>query len=265
MNRHDLSLFKQWFSDYCASFYTADDEDMQNLMLKEKHTANVCANILSIAREESLDAGAAMIAEAVALFHDVGRFPQYAEYKTFMDRDSINHGELGAEVLAGSGILKNIPVWEQEIITASVKFHNAFRIPELENSDSIFFLKLVRDADKLDIWRIFFEYYTQDAKARPSAVGLGFPDTTEYSKEALACIFNKQLISLAMLKTLNDFKLTKLSWVYDLNFKVSLKRVIERKYIDNLAATLPQTDEIRQAIAFLHEHIRLELEEEYNG
>src|SRR5208282_2522030 len=163
MNRDDLLLLKQWFSGYCASFYTSDEEDNRNLALKEEHTAHVCANILNIAREESLGAGDAMIAEAIALFHDVGRFPQYAKYKTFMDSLSVNHGELGAKELAAAGILNNLPVREQEIITTAVKFHNAFKIPDLVRRDAIVFLKLVRDADKLDIWRIFNEYYSKDS------------------------------------------------------------------------------------------------------
>src|SRR5208337_5001101 len=176
MTRDDLLLFKQWFQCYCASFHTSDEEDTRNLVLKEEHTARVCANILKIAGEESLGAGDAMIAEATALFHDVGRFPQYAKYKTFMDSLSVNHGELGARELAGAGILNNLPVREQEIITTAVKFHNAFKVPDLAGSNAIIFLKMVRDADKLDIWRIFNEYYSKDSvKDRPSAVGLGFP------------------------------------------------------------------------------------------
>jgi hypothetical protein len=256
MNRDDLVFFKQWFSSYCVSFHTPDENDTRNLVLKEQHTANVCANILSIVRDESSDEGEAMIAEAIALFHDVGRFPQYAEYKTFKDNISVNHGELGAAVLADTGILKNLKVREQEIITTAVKFHNAFRVPDLAGPDIIFFLKLVRDADKLDIWRIFFEYFSEGCpENRPSAVTLGFPDTAEYSREVLARIFNKQLVPLAMLKTLNDFKLTILSWAYDLNFRVSRRRAIEDNYVARVAATLPQTDEIRQAVSFVSEYI----------
>ncbi len=263
MNRDDLLLSEQWFSRYCASFYTADEEDNRNLALKEEHTAHVRSNIRDIAGEESLGAGDAMIAEAIALFHDVGRFPQYAKYKTFKDSLSVNHGELGAQELAGAGVLDNLPVREQEIITTAVKFHNAFRIPDLVCRDAIIFLKLVRDADKLDIWRIFNEYYSKDSvKDMPSAVGLGFPDTPEYSREVLDCIFNKQLISLAMLKTLNDFKLTKLSWVYDLNFRSSLRMAVKGNYIDGVAATLPQTDGIMEAVRFLRKHIRRKLEGE---
>ena len=266
MNRDDLILFKKWFPGYCASFYTSDEEDRRNLALKEEHTAHVCANILDIAREESLGAGDAMIAEAAALFHDLGRFPQYAKYKTFMDSLSVNHGELGARELAGTGILNNLPVREQEIIITAVKFHNAFKIPDLACRDAIIFLKLVRDADKLDIWRIFVEYYSNDnTKDRPSAVGLGFPDTPEYSGKVLACIFNKQLVSLAMLKTLNDFKLTKLSWVYDLNFRSSLRMAVEDNYVERVAAALPQTDEIRKAVEIVHGYIRRKLEGDHSG
>ena len=261
MNRDDILRFKQWFHDYCASFYVSDEEDRRNLALKEEHTALVCANIMTIAREEALGQGDAMIAEAAALFHDIGRFPQYAEYKTFRDSLSVNHGELGARELAGSGILSSLPVREQEIIIATVKFHNGFKIPDLACRDAIIFLKLVRDADKLDIWRIFKEYYSKDStKDMPSAVGLSFPDTPEYSREVLDCIFNKQLVSLAMLTTLNDFKLTKLSWVFDLNFRSSLRMAVKDNYIDGVAATLPQTEEIRKAIEFVHEYMRRKLE-----
>ncbi|HKN19125.1 MAG TPA: HD domain-containing protein [Dissulfurispiraceae bacterium] len=266
MNRDDLLLLKQWFSGYCASFYTSDEEDNRNLALKEEHTARVCANILKIAGEESLGAGDAMIAEATALFHDVGRFPQYAKYKTFKDSLSVNHGELGAKELAGAGILNNLPVREQEIITTAVKFHNAFKIPDLVRPDAIIFLKMLRDADKLDIWRIFFEYYGEDStKDMPSAVGLGFPDTPEYSREVLDCIFNKQLVSLAMLKTLNDFKLTKLSWVYDLNFRSSLRMAVEDNYIDGVTAALPRTGEIRKTVEIVREYIRRRLEGDQSG
>jgi hypothetical protein len=256
MNAGDLLSFKQWFSGYCGSFNLSDDEDSRNLMLKEKHTARVCENMLNIVRQDmpSADAG---IAEAVALFHDVGRFPQYAEYRTFNDSISVNHGELGARVLAGSGVLGNLPAREQEIIATSVKFHNAFRIPDKVSPDTLIFLKLVRDADKLDIWRIFFEYFSESGREdRPSAIGLGFPDTDEYSKEVLARIFNEQLVALGMLKTLNDFKLTILSWAYDLNFRSSFVQAAEDNYIDRVAATLPQTDEIRQAIEFVNKYIQ---------
>ena len=256
MTPGDLDSLKIWFSDYCKSFYSSNDEDQQNISLKELHTYNVCRNIVMIAEDESLSNNKILLAEAVGLFHDVGRFSQYAKYKTFMDSRSVNHGLLGSEILASEKVLRDIPESEQELIMQAVKFHNAFSIPDIENAEIILFLKMIRDADKLDIWRLFFEYYGKPAKDRPSAVGLGFPDVPEYSKEVLSHIFKKRLIPLSMLKTLNDFKLTKLSWIYDLNFRTSLRVVVENDYINRISGTLPQTDEVRQVVTFLHEYLQ---------
>ena len=256
MTPNDLISLKSWFSDYCKSFYSSDEEDQQNISLKEAHTYNVCKNIVRIAGEESLSNNEILLAEAVGLFHAVGRFLQYAKYRTFMDSLSVNHGLLGSEILSRERVLNNLPESEQELIIQAVKFHNAFSIPDIGNPETILFLKLIRDADKLDIWRVFFDYYEKAPEDRPSAVGLGFPDVPEYSKEVLSLVFKKQLIPLSMLKTLNDFKLTKLSWIYDLNFGTSLRLVVENDYIDRLSATLPQTDEIRKAVEFLHDYVK---------
>jgi hypothetical protein len=94
VKKDDLILLKKWFSDYCSSFYSPDIEDQKNISLKEHHTERVCENIVEISKRLSLDGHSTMLAEAIALFHDIGRFPQYARYKTFRDSVSVNHGLL---------------------------------------------------------------------------------------------------------------------------------------------------------------------------
>ena len=59
---------------------------------------------------------------------------------------------------------------------------------DLKNEEKITFLQLIRDADKLDIWRIFSEYYESSKHDRASAAGLGLPDLPEYSVFLYACI-----------------------------------------------------------------------------
>ena len=130
MIKADLEFFRQWFSGFCKSFYTADIGDQKNILLKEQHTFKVCENMIAIVKGLSLNDNYLMPAETVALFHDVGRFPQYARYKTFRDGISVNHGLLGAETLIGHKVLQNLPPEEQELIIESVKFHNAFSVPK---------------------------------------------------------------------------------------------------------------------------------------
>jgi hypothetical protein len=259
MTQDDLNFFKQWFSEYCRSFYSSDIEDQKNISLKEEHALYVCKNMVQITQGLSLKEDQRLIAETVALFHDIGRFPQYAKYKTFRDNISVNHGALGAETLIEKKILEKLAGEEQDIIIQAVKFHNAFSIPKKEKEDIIFFIKLIRDADKLDIWRVFLEYYESPSEGKASAVGLGLPDLPEYSEDVLAGIYKKEIVSLLKVKTLNDFKLLQLSWIFDLNFMPSFQLLHERDYMQRIIAHLPQTDGIQKASLLLKEHIKTKI------
>lgn len=255
MEASELNFFKQWFSDYCRSFYSPNPEEQENILLKERHTHIVCRNIIQIAEDLSLSGNDIRLAETVALFHDVGRFKQYSLHKTFRDDVSVNHGLLGAEILLGKSVLQSLPEKEQSLIIQAVKFHNTFAIPALEDPDGMMFLKLVRDADKLDVWRVFMEYYAADVRNRPTAVGLDLPDSPGYSAEALSCLYKRQLVSLSVIRNLNDLKIMLLSWVYDLNFKASFRMLTAGDIINSLAAELPATDDIRHAVEYLQEYI----------
>ncbi len=260
MEKTDLEFFKNWFTDYCRSFYSDNAQDQKNITLKEEHTFQVCENIVQIAKDLSLDDNRILIAETIALFHDIGRFPQYAKYKTFRDSISVNHGFLGADTLIENKVLKNLPIKEQDLIIQSVKFHNAFSVPKKEEEETIFFIKLIRDADKLDIWRVFLEYYEAPVCERASAVSLSLPDSTDYTPEVIKIIYKRRIVSLGSIKTLNDFKLLQLSWIFDLNFKPSLHLLLKRNYINRIISHLPQTEEINNISSFLNDFVKKKLQ-----
>ena len=253
MNRQNLALLQEWFAGFAGSFHALDGEEQRNIALKEKHTGKVCANIGRIAAEERLDADRVVLAEAVALFHDLGRFPQYRRYKTFNDGMSVNHAHLGARILADGGILDKLPRNEQDIIITGVRFHNCLTIPAGLEPEPALFLKLVRDADKLDIWRVFLDFYRLPERERASAVSLGFPDSPEWSPQTLAAVSRGEIARLAEVKSLTDFKLLQLSWVYDLNFPAAFRMLLERDFINGLARVLPDHGEIRRALAAVRE------------
>jgi HD domain len=259
MTSDDLQHFKGRFTAYCKSFYSTNAEDQKNILLKELHTSHVCKNILHLAGDLSLNENQTFLAETIALFHDIGRFPQYARFKTFRDSVSVNHGLLGAEILVQERILQGLPEDEQEIVLESVKFHNAFSVPRKEKEDITFFIRLVRDADKLDIWRVFIEYYESPQEDQASAVSLGLPDLPQYSSEVLSTIYKKEIVSLVKIKTLNDFKLLQLSWIFDLNYKPAFRLLCERDYIRRIIAKLPRTEEIEELSLFLTEFVRRRL------
>jgi HD domain len=248
MNQKDLILLKDWFAKYCVHFSTHVVEDERNFAIKKDHTYHVCLNALRIGRSLQLNNQDMLLAEAIALCHDVGRFLQYQQYKTFDDDISANHAVLGAKVLLEQDVLRGLPEQEQNLIVHAVTLHNVFALPDSLDQRTRLFVHIVRDADKLDIWRVLIEYYEQDVESRATAVTLGLPDAPDYSPTVLACLHQGRMAFKSELKTLNDFKLLQLTWLYDLNFTRSLKMVEERRYIDKMAAVLPENVEIREAI-----------------
>jgi hypothetical protein len=249
MDQNELILLKGWFADYCASFSLPTDADQRNIAIKQEHTHQVCLNAVRIAEDQGLDQENTRLAEAIALFHDVGRFPQYQQYKTFDDSISANHAVLGTQVLLEHNVLGSLPKHDRDIIVRSVMLHNVFTLPEGLDEHSLLFARLIRDADKLDILRVVIEYFEQDKGNRAEAVALGLPDEPgKYSPAVLACLIRGEMATKAALTTLNDFKLLQLAWLYDLNFTCSLRMVVDRDYIRKLADMLPRNTEIARAI-----------------
>lgn len=248
MQPADLHRLQQWFNRYVATFEDLDPEGLRNIHLKQHHTLQVVACMEALAAGEGLDEADTLLATAVALLHDVGRFPQYRRWRTFRDSESDNHARLSVEVIRSEALLDHLPAEERLLIEEAVRFHNLLELPDQISSPTDRFIRLIRDADKLDIWRVFLEYYQLPEEERASAVGLGFPDLPEVTPACLAALSEGRIVKLEQARVLNDFKLLQISWVYDLNWATTRRLLLEREYLPKLAATLPDTPQVQQAV-----------------
>lgn len=265
MTRQDITRLRAWFEEYTDSFYSSDEEDNRNIMLKVEHSMHVRENIIEIARGEGFDERDVMIAEVIGLFHDIGRFSQYATYRTFRDADSKSHGLLGFKVLSGSDVLSSIPAEERLVVLNAVRFHGAYKIPSVLNGESVRYLRLIRDADKVDIYRVFIEYYESPPEKRASATAFGVPDSPEYSRKMLNNIMEGRIAAYSDIRTENDFRLMKLSWLYDMNFGTSIRLVVEKGYIEKLMRMLPEREDINAAMNRLREYVAERLRKEVSN
>lgn len=256
----DRDRYKRWFIDFCDSFYEQDEQHNENYRLKKEHTFKVCDNVTTIASSEEVQTSLRDTAWLCGLFHDLGRFPQYRQYRTFKDSVSVNHGLLSAEILQGSELRHDFDERQFFIITESVKYHNAYSIPsEIKDQDTLFCLKALRDADKIDIWRVFVELYSSDTEGRPSAVGLGLSEDRDCSEELLRGIREGRILKLSEVKTVDEFKILQLSWLFDLNFKESYRLFHERDYLNCYAKLLPDREDIKGILDFLGDYIARKL------
>src|SRR3989339_1044872 len=106
ITKESLNELRDWFTIYVHTFQNSDPEIQQNFDLKEGHTMRVCKEICTIGKQLGLNDDEQRLAEIIGLLHDVGRFEQYARYKTFMDKKSENHAELAIKILAKFDVLK---------------------------------------------------------------------------------------------------------------------------------------------------------------
>lgn len=255
MEKGFLTDLEEWFAAYCGSF-AGDDEDAQkNYALKQFHTLKVKENIRLLAASAGLENDRLALAEVVGLLHDIGRFEQYQRYRTFRDSDSVNHAALGVDVIRRHRLLDSLSDYEADLVLESVRFHNVFSMPSSLSGDHRLYLMLIRDADKLDIWRVFVDYFHLPESERASAVTLGFPDLAECSGEVVSCFERREMVDLSMIRSVNDFKLLQLSWVFDLHFPLSFRLAQQRGHLAQLAAQLPLTTDVERALRMLWEYL----------
>jgi hypothetical protein len=195
----------------------------------------------------------------MGLLHDIGRFKQYAVYGTFKDRESENHARLGLRELASHDVLAGCTKGEKKWIAKAIACHNTLEIPAGENGKTLIFIRLLRDADKLDIWRVFIEYYKERDKKPNPVVEIGLPDDPSFSPKVVAALNEDRFVRMQDLRTSNDFKLLLISWVFDLNYDYSFQLVKDRKYIEKIEATLPPLKQISAAIKHAYDYVERHL------
>ena len=238
MEQSRLDAIRTWFDGYVQTFYDIDPEGLRNILLKVEHTHKVCQVMDLLAEGEKLSPEDARIAGSIALLHDVGRFPQYRRWRTFRDSDSDNHARMAVDVIREQGVLNGLNTRESLLIEEAVRFHNLFDLPEQVVSPTRLYMELIRDADKLDIWRVFLDECAMPEERRASAVYLGLPDLPGFSPACLTDLAAKRVVRLDECRVVNDIKLMLISWALELCFASSYRLLLERGYIPRLAATL---------------------------
>ena len=263
MEQKQSEEFKAWFDDYVAGFYEANEFVNANLKLKEEHSRRTCEEMLYLAGELGLAGNQRRIAEVIALFHDIGRFKQFVKYRTYNDPRSVNHCLLGLEVFNETKALDGIERKERQLIEKAIEYHGRKELPRDLDGECLLFSKLIRDADKLDVFYVVTEYYKQyRLNPQEFMLELEFPNEPGYSAQGVEEILCGRLLDYSRLRTLNDMKLMQLGWVYDVNFTATLKRIRQRKFLEKILDFLPRTEDIEKVEKKIFEYVDRRIEQE---
>lgn len=218
------------FRAYVSGYNPEDPK----IALKISHIVRVARKSRALAERMSLPEEDVRLAELIGLLHDIGRFEQVAQYDTFKDSDSVNHGLLGCQILFGTGgvIRKFVPFNAfDEIIYAAVINHSRAFIHGAEHMGEreLLHSKMIRDTDKLDIFRVQLE--------EPNIALYGKDDIEGdvLTPAVYEDFCQEKLVDYSLRSgSAPDALMCSLGYVYDINFDESHAIAVEDGYLARL-------------------------------
>jgi hypothetical protein len=242
--RDPLAPYIDRFADLADRFHEMVPGVRPQIAQKRQHSLRVLKLARTIMTGLSLDPQTAPAVELAALFHDVGRFPQAARYHTFVDAHSENHAKLSLQTIVRTGVLADVPRRVRKIVLPAVVLHNRPVVPKLKSPDQDRALRILRDADKLDIIESAIQNLFEPETAREQVAPRSLSRDHAVDHRVLERIKQGRLVDKSDIGSLDDYALFLLSWVYDFNFEVSLNLYLEAGHFDRLWSFLPSSPEL---------------------
>lgn len=215
-----LQEIEKSLKDY---LYTYDITNSK-IALKFSHTFRTKNASQKIALALGLNGRDLFLSNIIALFHDYARFEQIKKFDTYNDHISVDHGNLGAQLLIEENQIENfvddLTDEEKEIIRLAVKNHNKYCVEDGLTDRQKLFCNIIRDADKVDIFRI------------ASSGSLPMNSNIEPLKEEdLESFRNKKLNKTSKEQTFYTSIFNHLCYIFDINFKPSFELINENNFI----------------------------------
>lgn len=206
-----MKKYYKIFNEYAKKYDLIHNKE---LFEKFHHSYRVMEYAKEIALSLNLNEEDIKKVSLIALFHDIGRFEQWKNYKTFKDYKSVDHADLSIDVLS----LKYFEI-NDEIILTAIKNHNKYKIEDNLNDRELLFCKIIRDADKLDI------LLEQNNQINDSDMSV--------NKKLIDRIYNRKLLFNNDIINDSERILRSLGFIFDLNFDYSFKFVLDKEIIEN--------------------------------
>ena len=206
-----IQKLTELYNAYVDTFREADGKLPPMMELKRIHTAHVVANARLIVEGEGSDAETARACDAAALLHDTGRYEQLKRYNTFRDADSVDHAVFSHDIVKEKGWLDGDP--HRESILAAVLYHNRRDLPDGLDALTLAAAQTVRDADKLDIFRVLEHQIATTDWRHNSQAFWNLPTTVRPNPVVLDDIKSGRPVAYQDIRSLADFILIQVGWI----------------------------------------------------
>lgn len=222
----DMLKAKKAFKKYINNYNPED----KKVKLKIAHIQRVAQIAKKISEELNLSKEDTELAELIGLLHDIGRFEQVRRFNTFVDKDSINHGEYGVKILFEDNLIEKFNIEEKyyKIIKTAILNHNRAEIEEGLTEKELLHSKIIRDSDKIDIFYILL------TDSIENTYGCFSLEQETFSDETVREFKENHVIDYSKNETYGDKWITHVAYVFNFYYKNSYIVVKENDYINKL-------------------------------
>ena len=235
-------ILKKKFTNYVKTF----DLNDENIERKYFHSLRVMNLAENIAISEDLNENDIEISLVAGLLHDYARFTQWTIYHTYSDLKSVDHGDLGVQLLFNENEILNLytNVKNYDEIYDAIKNHNKYSVSDNLSSHNKEIVYIVRDADKLDIFDIFVQGILNLKECND-----------EISEEVKKNFYENKSINYKNINNDNDDIILKLAMLFDLRYKYSIKYVIENNLLDKLFSKIKDKQKFKEYFEYMNNHL----------
>ena len=199
------------------------------MQLKLDHTCRVVEDARRVMAGERWEENACRMGEVCALLHDTARYSQFQAFGTFRDSESFDHAERAVEIIRQQGWLVTLPEDEQRYILTAIQLHNKREAPLSLAGLEADLVHLVRDADKLDIFRVLEEAVNDGSLARNPEIAWGLQMKGAPNPAVVEAVAKGQTVSYDWVRAFSDFVLIQVGWLNGgLHFNTSMRLAVDR-------------------------------------
>ncbi len=223
----NIDKAKMAFKEYLKAYNVSDDK----IKLKIIHTYGVVDATNYITSKLKLDEESCNLAKIIAILHDIGRFEQLKRYNDYHDSAEFNHGTFGCKVLFEEGLIRDFIEEDKYdyIIKKAIENHNKYKIEDGLDEKTELFAKIIRDADKLDNFRVK-KVESMETLLNISEEQIG---EEEISKDVYDEFLEHKLVDRKKCKNEIDEWISFMAFIYDLNFWPSYLFIKENDYVNS--------------------------------
>lgn len=254
MTHDDFLKIEKQFHAYTGPFVDRA-EDPYPFVLKQEHTVRVCRAMEMLCASLDLGGPETVRACAAAMVHDMGRFPQFAVFHTYADACSKNHAALGCREIVRSNMLSHLSVTDRQLILRAVALHNRPRLSQKLGRDLSLLARLLRDADKIDIFNVIKNHYLNPDSSH-GFITYNLHDDGKIPETAARVLLETRQNDSSCVTTLNNMRIFQAGMIYDLNFPAAAAAILDLEVIPVLFGGIPPSDLMTRLAQALLDHLK---------